>query len=148
MRIKDINEIRNPALRKQVALKLDVNKEAKLKHGNQKTKRTVKGKVHEFDSLLEARHYDELLMRERAGQIKDLNIQVPFELIPTLKHNGKTLRKISYYADFVYLENGKKIVVDTKGFKRDVYKIKMRLFLMAYPECVFKEVTAKQVNKG
>ena len=55
-----------------------------------------------------------------------------------MQYNNKTLRKIIYKADFVYKINGEEIVEDTKGFETDVFKIKMRLFLMQYPKYTFK----------
>ena len=46
-----------------------------------KSRRTV---VNErvFDSRKESRRYQELVLLERAGQISNLRLQVPFELIP------------------------------------------------------------------
>ncbi len=81
-----------------------------------------------FDSKKEAARYKELRMLERAGIISGLQLQVPFELIP--KQNGE--RACTYKADFVYEQNGKKVVEDTKGMKTDVYKIKRKLMLYRY----------------
>ena len=78
-----------------------------------------------FDSKKEATRYQELKMLERAGAISNLELQVPFELIP--KQDGE--RACTYKADFVYFKQGKKIVEDTKGMKTDVYKIKRKLML-------------------
>lgn len=80
---------------------------------------------------------EEKLETERAGAIQDLQSQVPFILIPAqyLEVNGKNKcveRACKYIADFVYTENGKRIVEDTKGFKTDVYKIKRKLMLYKY----------------
>lgn len=81
-------------------------------------------------------------MLVRAGKIKDLELQPKFELIPTIRTEAETLRKVYYIADFKYidLESGKVIVEDVKGFKTDVYLLKKRLFLQKYTECVFREV--------
>ena len=81
-----------------------------------------------FDSKKEAARYKELRMLERAEIISGLQLQVPFELIP--KQNGE--RACTYKADFVYEQNGKKVVEDTKGMKTDVYKIKRKLMLYRY----------------
>lgn len=81
-----------------------------------------------FDSKKEAARYKELRMLERAGIILNLQLQVPFELIP--KQDGE--RACTYKADFVYEQNGKKVVEDTKGMKTDVYKIKRKLMLYRY----------------
>lgn len=83
-----------------------------------------------FDSKKEARRYSELLLLERAGVITNLQRQVPFVLIPSQKVNGKVVeRECKYIADFVYTENGKKVVEDTKGMKTDKYIIKRKLML-------------------
>lgn len=81
-----------------------------------------------FDSRKEARRYQELKLLERAKVISDLELQVPFILIDKNK-NG---RAIKYVADFVYNENGKQVVEDTKGFRTDVYKLKKRLLKERY----------------
>ena len=83
-----------------------------------------------FDSKKEARRYSELLLLKRAGVITDLQMQVPFVLIPSQRINGKVVeRECKYIADFVYTENGKKVVEDTKGMKTDKYIIKRKLML-------------------
>lgn len=108
------------------------------KYGNKKV--VVDG--YTFDSKKEARRYGELKLLLRAGKIKNLELQPKFELIPTIRTEAETLRKVSYIADFKYtdLESGKVIVEDVKGFKTSVYLLKKRLFLQKYTECVFREV--------
>lgn len=95
-----------------------------------------------FDSKLEANRYQELKILKKIGEIKDLDRQVKFELQPSYKKNGKTIRAIYYIADFVYydLNKKKKIVEDTKGFKTEVYKLKKKLFEFKYPELEIKEI--------
>lgn len=94
-----------------------------------------------FDSKREAKRYSELLLLERAGAITELQRQVEFVLIPAQREpdysgvrggliKGKTIeRKVSYVADFVYKENGRLVVEDTKGFKTKDYIIKRKLML-------------------
>jgi len=91
-----------------------------------------------FDSKREYQRWRSLLFMEKSGLIEDLKRQVSFDLIPTLKYNGKTLRKIIYKADFTYFENGKLIVEDSKGFQTPEFKIKHRLFLIKYPDHEFR----------
>lgn len=83
---------------------------------------------------------------QESGVIKDLELQPKFDLIPTQKFNNETLRKISYYADFSYYQDGKRIVEDVKGFKTDVYNIKKRLFIWLYvnkdDDLEFREINA------
>jgi hypothetical protein len=46
---------------------------------------------------------------------------------------GKLLeREVSYVADFVYTQDGKTIVEDTKGFKTKDYIIKRKLMLYVH----------------
>lgn len=91
-----------------------------------------------LDSKLEAERYKELKLLERAKVIKNLKLQVPFLLQESFRKNGKTYRKIEYRADFVYEENGKTIVEDTKGMKTDVFQIKQKLFEYKYPDLEIK----------
>lgn len=93
---------------------------------------TIDGKT--FDSLKEGRRYQELRLMERAGVIKDLKTQVPFQLIPAQRDEaGKVIEKsVSYYADFTYWENGRFVVEDTKGARTDVYKLKRKLMLQVH----------------
>ena len=89
-----------------------------------------------FDSKKEARRYVELKKKAENGEISDLRLQVPFELVPsfTIEIDGKKRkrRSIRYIADFVYYENGQKVVEDVKGRKTDIYKIKKKLFEYKY----------------
>jgi hypothetical protein len=97
-----------------------------------------------FDSVKEAKRYQELLLLERAGAIQDLKRQVKFVLIPTQREpdtrgvrggiiKGKVLElECSYVADFVYTENGKTVVEDTKGFRTKDYVIKRKLMLSVH----------------
>lgn len=86
-----------------------------------------------FDSKKEANRWMELKLLERAGEISHLARQVKYELIPSQKIDGKVVeRACSYVADFVYLENGKTVVEDTKGFKTPDYIIKRKLMLQVH----------------
>lgn len=70
----------------------------------------------EFDSRKEARRYSELKLLEKAGEIRDLQMQVKYVLIPAQREadtvgvrggikKGKLIEKeCSYIADFVYQE--------------------------------------------
>ncbi len=98
-----------------------------------------------FDSKAEAKRYAELLLMQRAGKIHELERQKPFELQPSFKKHGKTVRAISYEAEFVYAdEHGNTIVEDTKGVRTEAYKIKRKLFEYKYPDLTIREVTVKR----
>lgn len=104
----------------------------------------------EFDSRKEARRYQELKLLEKAGKISNLEMQVPFELIPAqyeecdevyTKGPRKGERKVgaciekavTYRADFVYKDkNGNTVVEDTKGVKTKDYVIKRKLMLYVH----------------
>ena len=92
------------------------------KYGNVKTV-TSDGIKH--DSIKEANRWCELKLLERAGAIQDLERQVKFFLLP--KQDGE--RPVYYIADFVYTENGKKIVEDAKGMRTKDYKLKKKMML-------------------
>ena len=95
-----------------------------------------------FDSLKEAKRYNELKILEKANEITELRLQVKFELQPSFKKEGKTYRKIEYIADFTYYDNklNKYIIEDTKGYKTEVYKLKKKLFEYKYPHLTIKEL--------
>lgn len=101
------------------------------KYNNKKI--TVDGQI--FDSKKEANRYKELRLLEKAGEIKDLRMQVKFTLIPAQRDEatGKVVeRECSYKADFVYEEDGKTVVEDVKGFRTKEYIIKRKLMLYQY----------------
>lgn len=94
-----------------------------------------------FDSAKEAKRYKELKLLERAGKIRNLELQPHFLLQDSFKKNGRTYRKIEYIADFKYIENGRTIVEDVKGLQTDVFKLKHKLFEKIYPELELKIIT-------
>ena len=86
-----------------------------------------------FDSQLERGRYNDLLLLERAGKISELRRQVKYELIPNQYKDGKCLyRKVTYVADFTYMEDGALVVEDSKGFKTPEYIIKKKLMYMIH----------------
>lgn len=97
------------------------------KYHNRKTKG--------FDSAKEWRRNQELETLQRAGEISELNRQVPFVLMPsytiadeTTRQGFRTVCEIRYIADFTYrLKDGTRIIEDVKGMQTDVFKIKRKL---------------------
>ncbi len=97
-----------------------------------------------FDSKKEAKRYLELKMFERAGKIRDLKLQPVFLLQEGFYRNGKAIRQMTYRADFEYLdEKGRKIVEDVKGVKTKEYQIKKKIFLKKFKDVVFRELSWK-----
>ena len=86
-----------------------------------------------FDSKKEANYYTKLKILRDAGKILDLELQKRFVLQQGFKLHGKTYRAITYIADFVYKDQeGQTHVVDTKGYRTQVYKIKKKLFMKKF----------------
>ena len=87
-----------------------------------------------FDSKKEMAYYIKLELLEQKGIIKDLELQKSFELQPSFKLNGKTYKKITYRADFSYVsvQDNKIHIVDTKGFRTEIYKLKKKMFAYKY----------------
>ena len=96
----------------------------------------------EFDSKKESRYYQQLKLMEKQGLIKDIKLQTRFEIQPKYKKNNKTIRAINYIADFTYFDvnKGKTIIVDTKGYRTEVYKLKKKIFEYIYPDLEIREV--------
>lgn len=100
-----------------------------MKYGNRK----IEKNGITFDSLKEYYRYCELTLLEKAGEISELKTQVRFEILPSQKRDGKVVeRAVHYVADFTYVENGKLIVEDTKGFRTRDYIIKKKLMLFLH----------------
>lgn len=76
-----------------------------------------------FDSRGEAKRWGELRLMERAGQIENLERQVPYRL----EVGGELITK--YVADFRYFDRAKREVVveDFKGVRTPEYRIKQKL---------------------
>jgi len=88
---------------------------------------------HWFDSQKEKSWYIKYKLMEQAGEIKDLKMQVPFTLIETFKLQDKTYIKTIYKADFTFIDKqGKYHVIDVKGIRTDVYKLKKKLMAWKY----------------
>ena len=89
-----------------------------------------------LDSKKERDYYVILEMMLKNKQITDLKTQVKFELQPSFKFNGKTIRSISYIADFTYIDKKNKLhIIDVKSeaTKKDkVYIFKKKIFQYKY----------------
>ena len=95
-----------------------------------------------FDSKAEAQYYIALRWQAENGEISDLQVHPRYELLHAFTHNGKKIAGIYYEADFSYTQDGKQVVVDVKGFKTDVYRLKLKFLLNKYPNIDFQEVKA------
>lgn len=82
---------------------------------------------HTFDSKAEARYYAMLRLRELAGEVREIEHQVPFSL---RGQNGEVVA--TYKADFVFWDcvEGRQRVIDVKGGRGTVtplFKLKAKL---------------------
>lgn len=82
-----------------------------------------------FDSKAEARRYGQLLMLERAGQIRQLERQVVFVLVPAVILNGRKKPAVRYVADFKYYDFKKLnfVIEDVKGVITPLFRAKQHL---------------------
>ena len=72
------------------------------------------------DSKAEAARWEELKIKERIGEISNLERHVPFPLMV----NGIQIGK--YEADSVYIENGKRVIEDVKGVRTPLFNWKAK----------------------
>ena len=107
-----------------------LKKPKQQKYGNHKVVidgEKVADSKHEYSRLCELKDL------QRAGEIKDLQLQVKYQLIPSQKICGKTERGVSYIADFVYwTKNDKFICEDAKGHRTDAYIIKRKMMKLIH----------------
>lgn len=89
------------------------------KYGAERKGKYASSKEADYAMRLEALH--------SRGLIQDLREQVSFTLV---EGQGK-IRPIKYIADFCYFEDGKRHVVDVKGYtKNQVYRLKRKLMYL------------------
>lgn len=102
-----------------------------------------------FDSKKEANRYKELKLREKAKEIKDIQIHPRFLIWQGFTdREGKKYQPINYEADFKYLEKKQvkgrmiwvEVVEDVKGMKTEIYKLKKKMFLSTYNQYQFREI--------
>lgn len=112
------------------------------------SKRTYNGIT--FDSELEMRYYKEVVLPLYSNKtIIEYELQKKYELQPSFKHNGVTIRAITYVADF-YLkyDDGHVEVIDTKGFADPSAKLKKKLFWYKYPNIDYKWIAYSKIDGG
>lgn len=111
-----------------------------------------------FDSVRERDRYLELCLLQRAGQIEELQRQIPFVLIDSVYDEVQTgeiyqrgdkkgqpkfkkvciERPLTYIADFLYTDSatGETVVEDVKGYKKgtayDLFVAKRKLMLLIH----------------
>ncbi len=99
-------------------------------------KKEVDGIV--FDSTVEAEAWRILKLWEAAGAITELEVQPEFQLESGFVVDGKKVRAIKYRADFLFVKDGRKTVVDVKGVQTQAFRIKAKMFKARFPQLVFE----------
>jgi hypothetical protein len=89
--------------------------------------KTVCGAGHKHDSKREAAKCDDLHLALKAGYISKLVCQVPFDLFAFNLLNDERAFICKYIADFVYVDQGRQVVMDVKGMRTPIYNLKRRL---------------------
>lgn len=111
-----------------------------------KLRRTFDGVV--FDSELEMKYYrDVIYPKLNSGEIISCEFQKKYELQPSFKHYGTTVRQITYIADFyIVYADGSREVIDVKGMKTPEAQIKRKMMWYVYPDINFKWIA--YINKS
>ena len=89
-----------------------------------RAKRTTTADGSSFPSKLEARRYTQLLLLQSAGQLSDMRRQ-PKVLL--------TDAEIVYHPDFAYIEKGRVVYEETKGFDTADWLLKLKLWRVYGP---------------
>ncbi len=87
-----------------------------------------------FHSAKEARRYGELKLLERAGIIRNLELQPQFPIYI----NGT--KCFTYIADFAYFEADKRVTEDVKGQRTQIYRLKKKCVEAYYPGLKIVEI--------
>lgn len=109
--------------------------------------RVVKCDGYTFDSIKERQMYQTLKRWQAEGKIKDLALQPVYELQErfSIVKKGKTRihRPITYIPDFRFfdVEQNRVRILDAKGAKTEVYRIKKKLFDWKYRDQFYIEET-------
>lgn len=96
-----------------------------------KDNRKIKSKKKEvdgivFDSTLESVCYEEL---KKTGLV--FQMQVPYEIIPAFKYNGKAIRKMIWTPDF-YIPS-LNLLIECKGRANESFPLRLKMFM--YQHC-------------
>ena len=96
-----------------------------------------------FDSAFELKCWQYLEQLESEGEIKDLNRQIKFELLPA----NCLYRALNYVADFTFNVGDRYIVADAKGLVLPEFKIKQKIFYDKYKNQIYIFKKLSDINK-
>ena len=94
-----------------------------------------------FHSRGEMRRYQDLKDLLLFDKISDLKLQVPFKIVVNNVYIGE------YHCDFLYIEDGKKIIEDFKGVQTPFFKWKWKLMQALFPEYHYRITTKTIIGK-
>ena len=86
-----------------------------------------------MDSKLEAKTYTDLLLLQKAGEIRDLKLKPVYPLVVN------EVRVATYIPDFVFTDRqtGDETVLDAKGVMTPVFRLKAKLMEAIYGKVVY-----------
>lgn len=83
-----------------------------------------------FSSKLEASVYQQLKLRQKAGEFDEIKCQVTVRVCGVIGHECMTHGKIDYIVDFECIKIGDSpFYVEAKGFETPHWKLKKRLWM-------------------
>ena len=104
---------------------------------------------YKFDSLVERDYYRYLVHLKDNNHIKDFEVHPKFELQQSFRYKKKTIRAITYTADFKVIKNDGTIdIVDVKGVKTNEFKIKEKLFKFKFKDDNNINIYCVKLHKG
>lgn len=85
----------------------------------------------------------------KSGDVVKYELQKPYELQPKFTHNDKTVKAITYVADFfIVYKDGNEVVIDTKGCPDSVAFLKRKLFWFKYPDVDYRWIVYSKIDGG
>lgn len=118
------------------------SKQGRSRGVSSKDDRTFDGRV--YMSKAEMMKAFELTRMKASGQIADWKPQVAIPMIVTNAATGKQTMVCKMVADFEVTENsGAKYWVEIKGFRTQMFSIKLKLLKALYPDLDYRIVEVK-----
>jgi len=109
--------------------------------GKAERTRIVNGKPHLFASKREAEYYDGLKLLERAGRVRDIEIQPSYPIAINGKHICKVILDFRYWEILgAKKDHVRRALDDVKGKDTPLSRIKRKLVEAAYPGTKVKVV--------
>lgn len=86
---------------------------------------------------------------EESGDVVYYELQKPYELQPKFEHDNRTVKSITYVADFfIRYKDGHEEVIDTKGCPDQTAILKRKMFWYVYPDVTYRWVSFSKRDGG